>query len=216
MRKKAVWYPFSCRSDGTFKAWRESIMTMRKCALLATVMLLAGCATEPSITVKHRVPHGSTVAVVMFEDCTIANQSDCDGSGSNASSIFVRVLSQKPGLHAVSLPRPVGPKAQLDDAAAVAYAKAKGYRYVINGEVQDYSRTGHIALRSNRASISVRVLGTSNGQELATYTYQEDSKTHFTTPDEMLEDMAKQLAASIVVEPKKQHQGDFLFYKGSG
>lgn len=190
-------------------------MTMRTRALLATVMLLAGCADDPSITVKHRVPHGGTVAVVMFKDCDIADQSDCDGSGLNAGSIFVRVLSQRPGLHAVSLPRPVGPKAQLDDDAAVAYAKAKGYRYVINGEVQDYSRTGHIALRSNRASISVRVLGTSNGQVLTTYTYQENSKTHLTTPDEMLEDMAKQLATSIVVEPKKQHQGEFLLYKGN-
>ena len=192
-------------------------MTMRTCALLATVMLLGGCATDdPSISVKHRVPHGGTVAVVMFEDCTIANQVDCDGSGANASSIFIRVLSQKPGLHAVSLPRPVGPKAQLTDDAAVAYAKAKGYRYVINGEVQDYYRTGHVALHSDRAGISVRVLSVKNGQALVTYTYQENSKTHLSTPDDMLEDMAKQLAASIVVEPKKQRQGDFLLYKGNG
>ena len=192
-------------------------MTMRTCALLATVMLLVGCATDdPSISVKHRVPHGGTVAMVMFEDCTIANQADCDGSGANASSIFIRVLSQKPGLHAVSLPRPVGPKAQLTDDAAVAYAKAKGYRYVINGEVQDYYRTGHVALHSDRAGISVRVLSVKNGQALVTYTYQENSKTHLSTPDDMLEDMAKQLAASIVVEPKKQRQGDFLLYKGNG
>lgn len=191
-------------------------MTMRTYALLATVMLLAGCATDDaSITVKHRVPHGGTVAVVMFKDCDIANQSDCDGSGSKASSIFIRVLSQKPGLHAVSLPRPVAANAQLTDDAAVAYAKAKGYRYVINGEVQDYYRTGHMALHSDRAAISVRVLSVKNGQALVTYTYQENSKTHLTTPDDMLEDMAKQLAASIVVEPKKQRQGDFLLYKGN-
>jgi TolB-like protein len=190
-------------------------MTMRKHALLATVMLLAGCATDPSIEVTHRVPRGSTVAVVMFQDCAIANQPDCDGSGANAGSIFVRVLSQKPGLHTVSLPRPVGPKAQLTDDAAVAYAKAKGYRYVINGEVQDYYRPGHLALHSDRAGVSVRVLSVKDGDALATYTYQEDSKTHFTTPDDMLEDMAKQLAASIVAESKRQHQGDFLIYKGN-
>jgi TolB-like protein len=192
-------------------------MTMRKLALLATIVLLAGCATDdPSITVKHRVPRGGTVAVVMFKDCDIANQSDCNGSGLNAGSIFVRVLSQRPGLRAVSLPRPVGPKAQLSDDAAVAYAQGKGYRYVVNGEVQDYYRTGHIALHSDRAGVSVRVLSVKDGQALVTYTYQENSKTHFTTPDEMLEDMAKQLAAAIVVEPKKQHQGDFMFYKGNG
>ncbi|GAB2583693.1 hypothetical protein ISP15_17055 [Dyella jejuensis] len=191
-------------------------MTMRTRALLATVLLLAGCGTDPDITVKHRVPHGITLAVVMFRDCDIANQPDCDGSGLNAGSIFVRVLSHKPGLHAISLPRPVGPKAQLGDDAAVAYAKAKGYRYVINGEVQEYARTGHLALHSDRAGISVRVLSVKNGQALATYTYQEDSKTHFTSPDDMLEDMATQLAASIVLEPKKQRGGEFLLYKGNG
>lgn len=190
-------------------------MTMRTRALLATMMLLAGCATAPSIIVKHRVPLGSTVAVVMFEDCDIANQADCDGSGSNAGAIFVRVLSQKPNLHAVSLPRPVGPKVQLNDDAAVAYAKAKGYRYVINGEVQDYRRAGLVAFHSSRASISVRVLSISNGQALTSYAYQENSTTHLTTPDEMLEDMAKQLAASIVNEPKKQREGNFLLYKGN-
>jgi TolB-like protein len=191
-------------------------MTMRTRALLVTVMLLAGCAADPSIEVKHRVPHGSTVALVTFEDCTVANQPDCDGSGANAGSIFVRVLSQRPGLHAISLPRPVGPKVPLNDDAAVAYAKAKGYRYVINGEVQDYYRTGHLALHSDRAGVSVRLLSVKDGQTLATYTYQEDSKTHFTSPDDMLEDMAKQMATSITTEPKRQHQGDFLIYKGNG
>jgi TolB-like protein len=191
-------------------------MTMRICALLATVLLLAGCATDDAdITVKHRVPHGSTLAVVMFQDCVIANQADCAGSGATASSIFIRVLSQKPGLHAVSLPRPVGASAPLTDDKAVAYALAKGYRYVINGEVQDYYRTGRMALHADRAAMSVRVLSVKDGQALVTYTYREDSKTHFTSPDEMLEDMAKQLATSIVVEPKKQRQGDFLFYKGN-
>ncbi|GFZ96699.1 hypothetical protein GCM10011408_16410 [Dyella caseinilytica] len=154
--------------------------------------------------------------MVAFQDCTIANQTDCDGSGATAGSIFVRVLSQKQNLHAISLPRPVGPKAPFSDDAAVAYAKAKGYRYVLNGEVQDYHRTGHLALHSDRAGVSVRVLNTSNGQAVVTYTYQEDSKTHLSSPDDMLEDMAKQLATSIVAESKRQHQGDFLIYKGNG
>ncbi|MFK2873038.1 hypothetical protein [Dyella lipolytica] len=183
---------------------------------MATMMLLAGCAADPSIEVKHRVPHGSTVAVVMFQDCDIANQADCAGSGTTASSIFVRVLSQKPGLHAVSLPRPVGANAQLADDAAVAYANKKGYRYVINGEVQNYYRTGLVGLHSDRAGISVRVLSVKDGQAISSYTYQEKSTTHLTTPDDMLEDMAKQLSNAIVTEPKKQHQGEFLFYKGNG
>jgi TolB-like protein len=190
-------------------------MTMRTCTLLATIILLAGCGTDPDITVLHRVPHGSTVAVVTFQDCTIANQADCAGSGATASAIFVRVLSQKPGLHAVSLPRPTAANAPLTDDAAVAYANKKGYRYVINAEVQDYLSTGHLALHSDRAAISLRVLSVKDGQALVTYTYKEDSKTHLATPDDMVEDMAKQLATSIIVEPKKQRQGDFLIYKGN-
>ncbi|GLQ96165.1 hypothetical protein [Dyella mobilis] len=191
-------------------------MTLRASTLLAAVLILAGCATtDPSITVIHRIPHGSTVAVVMFSDCQIADQASCDGSGLAAGSIFVRVLAQKPGMHAVSLPRPVGAKAPLSDGAAVAYAKAKGYRYVMNGEVQDYYQTGHLALHANRAGISVRVLNTSNGQAVVTYTYQERSKTHLTSPDDMLEDMAKQLAFSMDADSKRLHQGNFIFYKGS-
>lgn len=188
-------------------------MTMRTRALLVTAMLLAGCASNPSMTVTHHVPRGGTVAVVMFGDCQIANQTDCDGSGANAGSIFVRVLSQRPGLHAVSLPRPVGAKESLSDDAAVAYAKVKGYRYVVNGEVQDYSSTGTVPFRSNRAAISVRVLSTTNGLAVVTYTHQESSTTHLTKPDAMLEDMAKQLASAVIIEPKKRHQGNFLLYK---
>jgi TolB-like protein len=193
-------------------------MTMRTRALLVTMMLLAGCASDPSITVSHRVPHGSTIAVVVFSDCQVANQPDCDGSGANADSIFVRVLSQKEGVHIVSLPRPVGPKAPLSDDAAMAYGRSKGYRYVITGEVQDYLRTGHLAIHSDRAAMSVRVLNASSGQTMASYTYQEDSRTHFSSPDEMLEDMAKQLATSVIEEPKgkKQHRGDFLLYHPNG
>lgn len=188
-------------------------MTLRTSALAATVMFLAGCASAPSLTVKHHVPRGGMVAVLMFQDCDIARQADCEGSGAKAGSIFARVLSQRPGLNVVSLPRPVGPTAQLSDEAAVAYAKAKGYRYVVNGEVRHY-RGGHVSLRSNRAGVSVRVLSTSNGLELASYSHQETSAAHFTTPDEMLEDMAKQLAAAVIIEPKDRREGKFLFYKG--
>lgn len=190
-------------------------MTLRTPAFLAMLALLAGCAADPSVTVKHHVPRGGTVAVVMLQDCEIARQPDCDGSGAKAGSIFTSVLSQRPGLHAVSLPRPVAPKAPFSDAAAVAYAKAKGYRYVINGEVQDYYG-GHVSLHANRVNVSLRVLNTSNGLLLATYGYQETSKAHLTAPDDMLEDMAKQLAAAIMVEPKSRHQGNYLFYKDNG
>lgn len=191
-------------------------MTMCTRALLVTGMLLAGCAATPPITVVHRVPSGSTIAVVMFSDCQIANQTDCVGSGVKAASIFVHVLAQRPGLHTISLPRPVAPGTAFTDDAAVAYGKSKGYRYVMNGEVQDYYHTGHLAIHADRAAVSLRVLNTSNGQAVATYTYQGNSKTHFTSPDDMVEDMAKQLGTSVSAESKKQKQGNFMFYKGNG
>jgi hypothetical protein len=83
----------------------------------------------------------SEVAVVMFRDCAIPGQEeDCTGSGLTAGSIFARVFSEKPGLRAVPLSRPVAATVQFDDSAAVAYAKSKGYQYVINGDVEDYYR----------------------------------------------------------------------------
>jgi hypothetical protein len=144
---------------------------------LATTLLLAGCAGAPPVTVKHHVPRGGTVAVVMFQDCDIANQLDCDGSGVKAGAIFARVFSQRPGMQAVSLARPVGAKVPLSDEAAVAYAKAKGYRYVVNGEVQNYYG-GHVSLHANRAAVFVRVLSTSNGLEMASYRQREKSAAH--------------------------------------
>ncbi|HTV84809.1 MAG TPA: hypothetical protein VME63_05360 [Dyella sp.] len=190
-------------------------MTMRTRALLATAVLLAGCASNPDIEVKHRVPRNSTVAVVMFQDCTIAHQTDCDGSGAHAGALFARVLADKPGLHTVALPRPVGPKVQLSDDAAVAYAKAKGYRYVINGQVQDYYRAAMVALHPSRVGVTLRVLSVKDASALASYTYQEKSTAHISTADDMLEDMAKQLSNGIITEPKSRHQGDYMFYKGN-
>lgn len=189
--------------------------TTRTRTLLAIALLLAGCATAPPVTVKHHVPRGGKVAVVMFQDCDIAKQVDCDDSGAKAGAIFARVLSQRPDLQAVSLPRPVGAKVPLSDDAAVAYAKAKGYRYVVNGEVQAYYG-GHVSLHANRAAVFVRVLSTSNGLEMASYRQQEKSAAHLTAPDDMLEDMAKQLAAGVMIEPKSRRDGKFLFYKGDG
>lgn len=185
-------------------------MKMRTRALWVTLVMLAGCGTDPTVEVKHRVPHGATIAVVMFQDCAIAGQADCDGSGASAGAIFARTLALKPGVHTVALPRPVGPKVPYSDDAAVAYARAKNYRYVINGEVTDYYRAGHITLHSDRAGVSVRVLNTNNGQAVLTFTYQKSSTTNFTTPDAILEDMAKQLADSVIEEPKKLHQGNYL------
>jgi hypothetical protein len=211
--RRAVCYPVVFGGDSPFEACGESGMSMRTSALLAAAVLLAGCASDPTIEVTHRVPKGSTVAVVMFQDCAIANQTDCDGSGANAGAIFVRVLADKQGLHTASLPRPVGPKVQFSDDAAVAYAKAKGYRYVINGEVQDYYRAAVVAVHPSRVGIVVHLMSTKDGNTLGSYTYQEKSTAHISSADEMLEDMAKEFSNAIMAASKGRNQGDFMFYK---
>lgn len=108
-------------------------------ALLAVAVLsLASCAVSP--TVREHVAPGSEIAVVIFRDCTIPGQEDCSGSGVSAGSVFARVLSATNAMRAVPLARPVPASALLDDSAAAAYAKQKGFRYVVTGEVQDYYR----------------------------------------------------------------------------
>jgi len=172
---------------------------MRRWNLAATAipLLLAACASIPPVTVREHVPQGSQVAVIMFRDCTITGQEDCDGSGLTAGSIFARVLSQRPGVQAIPVNRPVDPKAQLSDEQAVSYAKAKGYAYVVNGDVVDYYRVAPMTFRTERAGVSVRVLRTADGQVMAFFSNRANSATNFTTPDALLEDMAKHVAQAM-------------------
>ena len=133
----------------------------------------------------------------MFRDCTISGQEDCDGSGLAAGSIFARVLSAQPGFKAVTLNRPTGPKLELDDGQAAAYGKAKGYQYVLNGDVEDYYRVAPFTFRTERAGVSVRLLRTSDGQVMAFFSYRTNSGSNLTTPDAMIENMAKHVAKSL-------------------
>jgi len=166
-------------------------------ALLAIMLTLSSCTSIPPVTVRERVPSGSDLAVIMFRDCTIAGQEDCDGSGLTAGSIFARVLSQRPGLRATPLNRPIDPKTQLSDDQAVAYAKAKGYAYVVNGDVVDYYRVAPMTFRTERAGVSVRILRVSNGEVVAFFSDRTHSASNFTTPDALIEDMAKHVAQAM-------------------
>lgn len=157
--------------------------------------LLAGCAGAP-VTVRDRVPQSSDVAVVMFRDCTIDGQEDCDGSGLSAGSIFARVIASAPGKKAVPLDRPVGPKAALSDSEAAEYAKAKGYQYVVNGEVQDYYRVAPFTFRSERAGVAVRILKTSDGSVVSFFS-DRGIANNLSTPDAILEGMAKKVAKAM-------------------
>jgi hypothetical protein len=162
------------------------------------VLMIAGCTTTPPVIVRASLPAGSEVAVIMFRDCTIRGQEDCDESGLTAGSVFARVFSEEQGLRSVPLSRPVGPKDQLDDGAAVAYAKSKGYRYVINGEVEDYYRVAPMTFRTERAGVSVRLLSTADGQILAFFSDRTHSQTNLTTPDALLRKMAIAFRQSVL------------------
>jgi hypothetical protein len=169
-----------------------------KTALYTSVLALAGCASAPPVTVRSQVPGGSEIAVVMFRDCAIPGQEDCGGSGLTAGSIFARVLSEKPGLRAVPLSRPVAASAQLDDGAAVVFAKEKGYKYVLNGEVEDYYRVAPMTFRTERAGVSVRLLNTANGDVVAFFSERTHSASNLTTPDALLQKMAVHVRDSII------------------
>ena len=159
------------------------------------VSLLTGCAGAP-VTVRDKVPKATDVAVVMFRDCTIDGQEDCDGSGLSAGSIFARVIAGTPGMKAVPLDRPVGPKIPLSDSEAAEYAKAKGYQYVVNGEVQDYYRVAPFTFRSERAGVSVRVLRASDASVVSFFS-DRDIANNLSTPDAILESMAKKVAKAM-------------------
>lgn len=109
------------------------------------------------------MPAGSDAAMVMFRDCTIQVQEDCDSSGLSAGSVFARVMGSTGRKKTVPLDRPVGPKDPLSDGETAACAKGNGYAYVVDGEVQDYYLVTPFTFRTEWAAVSVRVLRTSNG-----------------------------------------------------
>jgi hypothetical protein len=53
-----------------------------------SVVIVASCVATPPVTVRSTLPKDSEVGVVMFRDCIITGQEDCDGSGLTAGSIF--------------------------------------------------------------------------------------------------------------------------------
>ena len=162
---------------------------------LATLIVCTAC-TSVRPTVREHVPPGSDIGIVMFRDCTIPGQEDCDGSGLSAGSIFARVFCEDSALRAVPLSRPVPAGTPLDDSAAAIYAREKGFRYVVNGEVQDYYRVAPMTFRPERAGVSVRLLDTSNGQVLAFFS-DRGTAPNLSTPDAILGRFARTFRKSV-------------------
>jgi hypothetical protein len=85
----------------------------------------------------------------------------------------------------------------LDDSAAATFAKDKGYKYVLNGEVEDYYRVAPMTFRTERAGVSVRLLNTVNGDVVVFFSQRTHSQSNLTTPDTLLEKMAGHFRDSI-------------------
>jgi hypothetical protein len=164
---------------------------------VVSTLAIAGCATTPPVTVREALPADAEVAIIMFRDCVITGQEDCDGSGNTAGSIFARVLTEKGQLRAVPLSRPIGAKESLTDDAAAIYGKSKGYKYVLNGEVDDYYRVAPMTFRTERAGVSIRVLRTEDGGIVAFFSHRTHSQTNLTTPDALIEDLAAHVRQAI-------------------
>jgi hypothetical protein len=152
--------------------------------------VMASCASTPPVVKRGDVPQGSEIAVVSFRDCLIAGQEDCDGSGNSAGSVFARVFSSGPKFRAVPLSRPVGPKETLTDDAAVQLARQKGFKYVLNGEVDEYYSVAPMTFRVDRAGVSVRLLRVEDASVVAFFSQRKDAGSNLSTPDGIIEGIA--------------------------
>ena len=167
-----------------------------------SALVAVGCGSDPSKPEVHnpKVPQGSTIAIISFRDCTIADQDDCKGSGEVTSSIFVTHLATSQIFHVVALPRPVDAAAELTDQAAVDYAKSKGYAYVLNGEVTDYFKASFIPYtwwRKERGALSVHLVSTADGKILYLHSDQDSDNNATGTPEKIMKGFADDVRDDI-------------------
>lgn len=146
---------------------------------------------------RGEVPVGSEIAVISFRDCRIPGQEDCAGSGNVAGSIFARVFPSTARFKAVPLSRPVGPAETLTDDAAVSLAKPRGFKFVINGEVDEFYAVAPMTFRVDRAGISVRILRVEDGSVVAFFSQCKEAGSNLATPDALIESMAKHVRDSL-------------------
>ena len=165
--------------------------------VIPALLFVASCASTPKVVVNAKVPAGASVGVISFRDCLMPEQQDdCPGSGNVAGPVFARVLASKPSLKVVPLSRPVSATQELKDDAAVAYGREKGVEYVVNGEVNDYYSVAPMTFRSDRASVSVRLLRVSDGTVVAFQT-ETVQGANYKTPADLIHAVAERLRDAI-------------------
>lgn len=167
--------------------------------LLASCLIGAGCHAE--VVRNGDVAPGSKIAVIAFQDCLIADQDDCRGSGATASAVFARVFSgcfghDGAGVRAIPITRPVAADVQLTDELAVAVARQRRFAYVLTGEVTDYYNVASFTFRSDRAGVSVRLISTKTAEIVAFYSDRGETR-NTKTPDDVLETLAEHMCSAL-------------------
>lgn len=165
--------------------------------LVGACALFSGCASTPPVVVRGDVPYGSEIAVVALRDCVIAGQEDCGGSGNVAGSIFARVFSSTPAFKAVPLSRPVGPAESLSDESAAELARSKGFKFVLNGEVDEYYSVAPMTFRVDRAGVSIRLLRADDAAVVAFFSQRKEAGSNLSTPDAIIQGMAERVRDGI-------------------
>ena len=169
---------------------------MKVVVLSGLVLVLAVSCASTSIMKYGFVPSNSKIAVIPFRDCAIAGQEDCSGSGLTAGSIYTRLLFSRSDITAAPVARPVGTAEALTDADAVALAKAKGFDYVVNGDVTDFYRVAPMTFRQERAGVSVRLLNAQDGS-LVIFQTEAGTASNLSTPERILEGLAAQFRDAL-------------------
>ena len=163
--------------------------------IAAAALVLSACSSLSSVVRREPVPAGAQVAVIPFEDCRIADQEDCAGSGNKAGNAFAATLGQKYKI--VLLSRPVSATDRLADADAIALARQRGAMYVVNGEVEEYYDVASFTFRVDRAGISVRVLRVADGSVSASYSQTMKAGSNLGSPDDILREMAEHVRDAL-------------------
>jgi len=158
---------------------------------------LCACTIHSTATSFEHVQPSAKIAVVAFRDCTIPEQNDCQGSGNIASSIMASTLAKDSKFQVVPISRPVAPNQELVDAAAVEEARVRGFDYVVNGEVNNFYRVAPFTFRSDKVSLSARVIRVSTGAVVASAVESSESATNFATPEGMIERVARKLREAL-------------------
>jgi hypothetical protein len=172
----------------------EGVTMKAAVALAAVAFFLFGCASgmRPTASVFQPVPRDARIAIISLRDCTISNDDDCHGAGDIAASVIAATLS-KGGYEVIPLSRPGNPDQVLSDDAAVEVAKAKGFEYLINGEVNDFYRVAPMTFRVDRASLAFRLLKVSDGSVVASATSSVEAASNLGTPEGLIRKLAKKL-----------------------